>query len=117
MTEEFEQALLDVLETDYDLDVRRANDRLNRRRGSAATLQFAYPRNGDPSHWTVDVTIEGAPSPCHTLDVDWSSADTMEESVAACEDLALAIGAYLEERQESRLAAGEEPGPARRWDD
>jgi hypothetical protein len=117
MREDFELALLDVLESDYDLDVRRANDKLNRRRGSAATLHFEYPKNGDPANWKVAVSIEGARDSCHTLNVDYSSPDAMEESVADCESLAMAIGCYLEECRERRAASGEAPGPKRRWDD
>ena len=40
LREDFELVLMDVLETDYDLDVRRANDKLNRRRNGVATLHF-----------------------------------------------------------------------------
>jgi hypothetical protein len=117
MREEFELALMYVLETDYDLDVRRANDKLNRRRSSAATLHFEYPTNGDPSSWKVLVVIEGAEESPHTLNIDYSSPDAMEESVIDCESLALAIGCYLEERRERRAVSGEVPGPQRRWDD
>jgi hypothetical protein len=117
LREDFELALLDVLETDYDLDVRRANDKLNRRRKGVATLHFEYPKNGNPESWKVVVTIEGAEESAYTLCVDYSSLDAMEESVADCESLAMAIGAHLEECRERAVTSGECDGPQRRWDD
>jgi hypothetical protein len=105
MREDFELALMDVLETDYDLDVRRANDKLNRRRNGVATLHFEYSKNGDPENWKVVVNI------------DYSSEDAMEESVADCESLALAIGSYLEEYREQSVTSGACGELHRRWDD
>jgi hypothetical protein len=117
MREDFELALMDVLETDYDLDVRRANDKLNRRRNGVATLHFEYSKNGDPENWKVVVTIEGVEGSAHTLNIDYSSEDAMEESVADCESLALAIGSYLEEYREQSVTSGACGELHRRWDD
>jgi len=117
LREDFELALMDVLETDYDLDVRRANDKLNRRRNGVATLHFEYPKNGDPDNWKVVVTIEGVEESAHTLNIDYSSEDAMEESVADCESLALAIGSCLEEYREQSVTSGACSDPHRRWDD
>jgi hypothetical protein len=119
MREEFELALIDVLETDFDLDVRRERDPLNRRKESAATLRFDYPTNRSGSRSKVVVQIEGMPE-SHSLDVDWSSLDGIDESAGDCESLAMAIGTWLEERNEARMlavAGGGASWPQRRWDD
>ena len=56
---EFEELLLDVLDQDYDLAVRRSDDPLERRKRDLATLSFEYHWSG-PREARAVVRVAGA---------------------------------------------------------
>ncbi len=116
---ELEVAVVDVLEQDYDLEVRLAKDDWNRRRRSVATLHFDYRWDAQPTHARVVVTIEGLESRAHVLHADFSTAESIERSAEDCESLALSVYTFLEEGRESDATVGHcaAGGDARRWDD
>ena len=116
---ELEVAVVDVLEQDYDLEVRLAKDDWNRRRRSVATLHFDYRWDVQPTQARVVVTIEGLESRAHVLHADFSSTEAIERSAEDCESLALSVHTFLEEGRESDATvkpATVASGP-RRWDD
>ncbi|HTO07256.1 MAG TPA: hypothetical protein VMR86_09400 [Myxococcota bacterium] len=101
---EFEELLLDVLEQDYDLTVRQAADRMERRKRDVATLQFEY--HHDSAHQArAVVRIDGVPSFKAVLPVDWSSPDALRRSAEDCEALVLFLSEHLENLREKTLTA------------
>ena len=120
LEEEFELSLLDVLEQDCGLDVRLANDPVNRRRSDVATLLFRYRwSDQNPPRARAIVTIERAGNATSVLPVDFSSPESIERAAEDCEALALTVASYLEEgREQSALvqSSGADAG-RRRWDD
>ena len=121
---ELELAVVDVLEQDYDLDVRLASDAWNRRRRNVATLRFDYHWDPEPTRARVVVTIEGLEATTHLLQADFSSAESIERSAEDCEALALSVHTYLREGLEADVAAREASetgeiwrGEVRRWED
>ncbi|MFQ5698731.1 MAG: hypothetical protein ACE5IL_10670 [Myxococcota bacterium] len=118
LQDQFERALIDVLESDYDLAVRRSEDSLERRRQGLACLTFAWPRGLCAGQGKVVVSIEGSRDITWILDVDLGSADAIEDSASDCESLVLGLSGYLSELKERRaLETAASRGPARRWDD
>ncbi len=99
---EFEELLLDVLEQDYDLAVRHATDRLDRRKRNVATLQFEYhydsPREAKAVVRVADIGDFKA-----ILPVDFGSPDAMRRSAEDCEALVLYLTEHLEEAREKML--------------
>ncbi len=119
LQQELEIAVVDVLEQDYDLEVRLPKDDWNRRRRRVATLHFDYRWDAQPTHARVVVTIEGLESRAHVLHADFSTAESIERSAEDCESLALSVYTFLQEGRESD-ATVEHPalgGVTRRWDD
>lgn len=115
---EFEELLLDVLEQDYDLAVRHAADRLDRRKRDIATLQFEWHYDKARAAKVV-VRVAGVADFKAILPVDFSSPDGMRRSAEDCESLVLHLTEYLEEKREKTLVeagAGRVPW-GRREDD
>lgn len=92
---EFEGLLIDVLTQDYDLPVRHASDRLERRRRGLASLAFEY-HYSSPSQAKVIVKVEGMPSFSNLLPLDFSSPEAVARSAEDCEALALFLIEHLE---------------------
>ena len=109
---EFEDLLLDVLDQDYDLAVRRRDDTLERRRRDLATLTFSYRWSG-PREARAVVRIEGARDFKAILPVDASSPEEMRRSAEDCESLVLFLSEHLESKRGKSLAAAAEG--AIRW--
>jgi hypothetical protein len=101
---EFEELLLDVLEQDYDLSVRQASDRLERRKRDVAMLEFEYHYEGTHAAKAV-VRVGGVPSFKALLPVDWSSPEALRSSAEDCEALVLFLTEHLENVREKTLAA------------
>ena len=102
---EFEDLLLDVLDQDYDLAVRRRDDTLERRRRDLATLLFSYRWSG-PREARAVVRVEGAKDFKAILPVDASSPEEMRRSAEDCESLVLFLSEHLErKRSESMTVA------------
>lgn len=109
---EFEDLLLDVLDQDYDLAVRRRDDALERRRRDLAILTFSYRWSG-PREARAVVRVEGARDFKAILPVDASSPEEMRRSAEDCESLVLFLAEHLSAKRDKALtaaAAGE-----RRW--
>jgi hypothetical protein len=115
---EFELALIDVLEQDYDLGVRLPDDAWNRRRSDVATLRFKYRwEDGEPRAKVV-VSIEGKRNSSNVMLLDASSTEAIERCAENCEALALNVFAWLEECREKVVVTRERKrGRRRRWDD
>jgi hypothetical protein len=115
---EFELALIDVLEQDYDLAVRLPDDAWNRRRSDVATLRFKFRWDEAEPRAKVIVSIEGKRNSSNVMFVDFASAEAIERSAEECEALALNVFAWLEEcREQAALAREHRRGKRRRWDD
>lgn len=103
MEREFEDLLLDVLEQDYDLSVRHADDRLDRRRRDIATLSFEYHYDAQHEAKAV-VRVEGVSGFKAILPVDFASADGLRRSAEDCESLVLYLTEHLGGEREKTLA-------------
>jgi hypothetical protein len=99
---EFEMVLIEVLTQDWDLPVRRAGERVERRRRGGATLAFDY-HYSSPAQAKVVVGIEGLQSFSNVLFVDFSSSETIARSAEQCEALALVLMEHLQAVQEALL--------------
>ncbi len=108
---EFELALTGVLEDVFDLPVRSEADPLDRRSEGCAVLRFDYQRDADSSDVKIVVAIDGVPDASYAMRGDFTNSATIMGSVESCEELALAIRAWLD------AAENDGAGPARRWDD
>ena len=92
---EFEHALLEVLEQDYNLQVRADGDHFERRTRGVASLQFQYEHDTThPKEAKVVVTVAGVEEFSYTLFVDLSKPASIRESAECCEDLAEALVDY-----------------------
>ncbi|MEX2208085.1 MAG: hypothetical protein WEF50_17795 [Myxococcota bacterium] len=100
---EFEDLLLDVLDQDYDLAVRRRDDALERRRRDLATLVFSYRWSG-PREARAVVRVEGAKDFKAILPVDASSPEEMRRSAEDCESLVLFLSEHLERKRSDSMA-------------
>jgi len=101
---EFEDLLLDVLDQDYDLAVRRRDDSLERRRRDLATLTFSYRWSG-PREARAVVRVDGAREFKAILPVDASSPEEMRRSAEDCESLVLFLTEHIEAKREKSLAS------------
>jgi hypothetical protein len=101
---EFEDLLLDVLDQDYDLAVRRRDDALERRRRDLATLTFSYRWSG-PREARAVVRVEGAKEFKAILPVDASSPEEMRRSAEDCESLVLFLSEHLERKRSDTMAS------------
>ena len=115
---EFEDLLLDVLDQDYDLAVRRRDDALERRRHDLATLSFSYRWSGAREARVV-VRVEGSREFKAILPIDASSPEEMRRSAEDCESLVLFLSEHLERKRDASLAVAAGGGIAwgRREDD
>jgi hypothetical protein len=113
---QFERALLDVLEQDWDLEVRLPDDRLNRRRSRVATLRARY-RWSTRGKATAILSIEGDAHSSHLIPVDFSSTESIEEAAEDCEALALSVSSWLDDRHAGELDGARAASGGRRWDD
>ena len=110
---EFEDLLLDVLDQDYDLAVRRRDDSLERRRRDLATLSLSYRWFGAREARAV-VPLEGSRDFKAILPVDASSPEELRRSAEDCESLVLFLAEHLEhKRSESMAVAATEASAAR----
>lgn len=100
---EFEDLLLDVLDQDYDLAVRRRDDALERRRRDLATLSFSYRWSG-PREARAVVRVEGARDFKAILPIDASSPEEMRRSAEDCESLVLFLSEHLERKRNDSMA-------------
>ena len=100
---EFEDLLLDVLDQDYDLAVRRRDDALERRRRDLATLVFSYRWSG-PREARAVVRVEGAKEFKAILPVDASSPEEMRRSAEDCESLVLFLSEHLERKRSDSMS-------------
>lgn len=100
---EFEDLLLDVLDQDYDLAVRRRDDALERRRRDLATLTFSYRWLG-PREGRAVVRVEGAREFKAILPVDASSPEELRRSAEDCESLVLFLSEHLERKRSASMA-------------
>jgi hypothetical protein len=106
---EFETLLLEVLSQDYDLPVRHASDRLERRQRGRATLAFEY-HYSSPMQAKVVVNVQGLPGFSNMLALDFSSPESIARCAEDCEALALFLIEHLEENEDTlfdQYAAGE----------
>jgi hypothetical protein len=101
---EFEELLLDVLEQDYDLSVRQAADKLDRRKRDVATLEFEYHYDSANEAKAI-VRVAGVPKFQAMLPVEFGSPDTLRRSAEDCESLVLFLTEHLENAREKTLAA------------
>ena len=106
---QFEDALVEVLQQDYDLAVRHPRERMDRRRREVATLafQFHHDRGGQSK---VGTSVAGARDFSTVFTVDLTDEDDIARAVEDCETLALFLMEHLAETRESMLseiAAGE----------
>ena len=99
---EFEDLLLDVLDQDYDLAVRRQDDALERRRRDLATLTFSYRWSG-PREARAVVRVEGAKDFKAILPIDASSPEELRRSAEDCESLVLFLAEHLDVKREESL--------------
>lgn len=100
---EFEELLLDVLDQDYDLAVRRRDDPLERRTRDLATLSFEYHWSG-PREARAVVRVDGVRDFEAILPVDASSVEELRRSAEDCEALVLFLAEHLEDKREKVLA-------------
>ncbi|MFQ5514090.1 MAG: hypothetical protein ACE5FG_06580 [Myxococcota bacterium] len=101
--QEFEELLVEVLNVDHDLHVRRAGDPLGEGSGRAGTLRcrFRYLGNGDQAHVTVEVeSVEGARQ---VMRVDLADPESIRRAAESCEPLALALVGQLTECPDALL--------------
>ena len=101
---EFEDLLLDVLDQDYDLAVRRRDDAMERRRRDLATLTFSYRWSG-PREARAVVRVEGAKEFKAILPVDASSPEELRRSAEDCESLVLFLSEHLENKRSESMSA------------
>ncbi len=101
---EFEETLIDVLSQDYDLAVRHAEDRIERRKQGIARLDFEYQYSGDRSGKVI-VSIDGAPQFSSVLPVDLTNTEAATRSAEDCEALALFLMEYLGAQDDELFAA------------
>lgn len=99
---EFEDLLLDVLDQDYDLAVRRRDDSLERRRRDLATLSFSYRWFGAREARAV-VRVEGSRDFKAILPIDASSPEDLRRSAEDCESLVLFLSEWLERKRDESL--------------
>jgi hypothetical protein len=99
---EFEDLLLDVLDQDYDLAVRRHDDALERRRRDLATLTFSYRWSG-PREARAVVRVDGAKEFKAILPVDASSPEEMRRSAEDCESLVLFLSEHLQRKRSDTM--------------
>ncbi len=115
---EFELALIDVLEQDYDLGVRLPDDAWNRRRSDVATLRFKFRWDDGEARAKVVVSIEGKRNSSNVMFVDFGSSEAIERAAEDCEALALNVFAWLEEcREKTVVTRQRKRSERRRWDD
>ena len=100
---EFEDLLLDVLDQDYDLAVRRRDDSLERRQRDLATLSFSYRWSG-PREARAVVRVEGARDFKAILPIDASSPEELRRSAEDCESLVLFLSEHLEAKRDESMA-------------
>ncbi len=100
---EFEELLLDVLDQDYDLAVRRRDDPLERRKRDLATLSFEYHWSG-PREARAVVRVDGVRDFKAILPVDASSVEELRRSAEDCEALVLFLAEHLGDKREKLLA-------------
>ena len=106
----FEDALLEVLAHEYDLDVRHERDRLERRRREVATLDFAYHYRTGSEQAKAVISIEGADHFSNLLPVDFRSEESIQRSAEGCEALARFIEDHLVRLRDGtldKIAAGQ----------
>jgi hypothetical protein len=103
MEREFEELLLDVLEQDYDLSVRKTEDKLDRRKRDVATLEFEYHYD-DAREAKAVVRVKGVADFKAILPVDFASPDGLRRSAEDCEALVLYLTEHLEAVREKTLA-------------
>ncbi len=101
---EFEQTLIDVLSLDYDLAVRHAEDRIERRRQGMARLDFDYQCSGDHLGKVI-ISIDGAPGFSGMLPIDLTDSASAARSAEDCEALALYLMEYLGAQDDELLEA------------
>ena len=101
---EFEELLLDVLEQDYDLSVRQAEDKIERRKRDVARLEFEYHHESANEAKAV-VRVAGVANFKAMLPVDWSTPDALRRCAEDCEALVLFLSEHLEEAREKTLSA------------
>ena len=106
---EFELAVTGILEDVYDLDVCADGDPMNRRTQGIATLEFEYGKL-DGSRAKVEVKIQGQ-AESFPMTADFASPESIIESAQACEAVAAAVRAFMDER------GGSTSDFERRWDD
>src|SRR5262245_19693705 len=102
MEREFEDLVLDVLEQDYDLAVRRNEDRRDVRRPDIAPLCFEYHYDAARQAKAV-VRIDGIADFKAILPVDFASADGLRRSAEDCEALVLFLTEHLAGAREKTL--------------
>ena len=108
LEQNFEEQLIEVLALDYDLNVRRTDDKLDRRRHQVATLLFDYRyAKGSPKGKAL-VNIEGVEEFTNMLPIDFSSTESLQRSAENCEALALYLMEHLQERCEQVMSGLEE---------
>ena len=100
----FEELVIEVLTQDYDLDVVRHGDGLDRRRRSVAILCFDYHHEARSGVAKVVVTIEGVDSFSTMMRVDLGNRERMRQSAEDCEALALFLTEYLVGMREDLFA-------------
>jgi hypothetical protein len=100
---QFENALIEVLAHEYDLDVRHPEDCLDRRRQGIATLSFAYRHAADGEATKVVVTVDGAENFSAVLPLDLGDRRAIERSAENCETLVRFLRDHLTERREMEL--------------
>lgn len=99
---EFEDLLIDVLEQDYDLSVRHAEDKIERRTRGVARLCFDY-RYASATDAKAIVRIDGKPDFKAMLPVDFASREDLRRSAEDCEALVLFLSEHLEEHREKAM--------------
>lgn len=100
----YEEALVDVLTQDHDLDVRRAKDPLERRHNGVASLHFDFHWNAGAEAKVV-ITVAGVDDFSTMARVDFGSEDAMQRCAEDCEALALFLTGHLSELREDWLEA------------
>jgi hypothetical protein len=97
----FEHALLDVLEHDHRLDVRHADDPLERRMRGVARIRFRYQWSQDRTSAKAIVTVAGADHFSNVIYLDGRSHAAIEASAEKCAALADFVAEYLDRARES----------------
>ncbi len=121
---EFEELLVEVLMQDYDLDVRRWGDAMDRRRKNIGTLCFDYHYEPKSPVGKAVVSLDEADDFTSLMKVDFSSPERMLAAAEDCEALALFLSERLDERRDELLGTedpiygdGDGDGLGRREDD